>query len=76
MGGYQDQEQSSAAPVPVAQTAAAQASGQSAAAPASLPAAPIPLPPLDEKAIGRIRTITENNPVVATNVIRMWLQRP
>ena len=48
---------------------------ESASAAASLPVPPAAgLPPSDEKAAGRIRTLAQNDPDVAANVLRMWLQ--
>lgn len=48
---------------------------ESASAAASLPVPPAAaLPPPDEKAVGRIRTLVQNEPDVAANVVRMWLQ--
>jgi flagellar biosynthesis/type III secretory pathway M-ring protein FliF/YscJ len=48
---------------------------ESASPAASLPVPPAAaLPPPDEKAVGRIRTLVQNEPDVAANVVRMWLQ--
>jgi flagellar M-ring protein FliF len=48
---------------------------ESGSAAASLPVPPVAaLPPPDEKAVGRIRTLVQNEPDVAANVVRMWLQ--
>jgi len=48
---------------------------ESASATASLPVPPAAaLPPPDEKAVGRIRTLVQSEPDVAANVVRMWLQ--
>jgi len=46
----------------------------SASAAAPLPMTAAALPPADEKAAGRIRTLAENEPDLAANVLRMWLQ--
>lgn len=39
---------------------------------AGVPAAALPVP--DERTAGRIRTLVQNEPDVAANVVRMWLQ--
>jgi flagellar M-ring protein FliF len=53
---------------------ASQPAPESVPAAASLQVPMVPLPPADEKAAGRIRTLAQNEPDLAANVLRMWLQ--
>jgi flagellar M-ring protein FliF len=67
-------ERQTAPATAAATTAAATPTAAETAPPASLPPPPLVLTASDEKSAGRIRTLVENEPELAANVLRMWLQ--